>query len=163
MSDGTGAHRSPTTRRRLVLSLLVAAMLVGSTAEPVAAAWKVAADGRCVEYWTPASLGRGPTALLMAPTAIPRAVAGAITSMSTLRKDSPSGSSIAASPLLVFFWGANGFVEMLIWMGTGVVDTVTGGALSLAPDDAVELSLSPLTYAPVAKPPTTDPCGRPLK
>jgi len=141
----------------------VAATLVLATARPAAAAFEVNAVGRCVEVWTPASLLRGPTALLMAPTAIPRAVAGAITSMSELRKDSPSGQSIAASPMLVFFWGANGFVEMLIWMGTGVADTVTGGALALAPADAVELSLAPLTYAPVRQPPTTDRCGRPLK
>jgi len=144
------------------MTLVAATLLLGDVG-PAAAAWEVNAVGRCVEVWTPASLLRGPTALLMAPTAIPRAVAGAITSMDELRKDSPSGQSIVASPMLMFFWGANGFVEMLIWMGTGVADTVTGGALALAPPDAVELSLAPITYAPVAQPPTTDRCGRSLK
>jgi hypothetical protein len=162
MGDGTRGLRSRTSRRRL--ARVVLALLAASAAVPArraAAEWVVDAEGRCVQQWTPASLVRGPTALLMSPTAIPRAVAGAITSMDTLRKDAPSGSSWTAGPALVFLWGANGFVEMLIWMGTGLADTVTGGALSIAPDDAVELSFAPLTYGPVA-PPLTDRCGRPV-
>jgi hypothetical protein len=160
MGDATRSNRSRTTR----LACVALALLAAHAALPprrAAAEWAVDAEGDCVERWTPASLVRGPTAILMSPTAMPRAVAGAITSMGTLREDSASGSSWAAAPVLVLFWGANGFVETIIWIGTGLADTVTGGAFSIAPDDAVELSLAPLTYEPVAKP-TTDPCGRPL-
>jgi len=163
MGDGTRGHRFRTTgRRRACVALALVTLSVALPARRAAAAWVVDAEDECVEQWTPASLLRDPTAIVMAPTAMPRAVAGAITSMGTLRKDSASGGSLAAVPVLVVFWGANGFLETLIWIGTGLADTVTGGAFSIAPDDAVEASLTPLTYEPVASPATTDPCGRSL-
>jgi hypothetical protein len=125
------------------------------------AAWVVNERGECVEEWTSASLARGPAAIVNAPLLPVRSAVGGV----VLARDDKSpgkGRSVLLPPLLAIAGGGMGLVESCIWLGTGLVDTVTGGYFAVAPDDATELSVEPVQpmFVPDARREVTDRCGR---
>jgi hypothetical protein len=143
------------THRGTLVALLVL------LASPALAEYRVNERGECVEEWTAASLGRGPVAVLNAPLVPFRSMVGGVMEA---RDDKSPGtrSKILLPPMLAFAGGAMGLVESMIWAGTGVADTATGGYFALAPEEATELSVSPMTPALMGNrsQPATDPCGR---
>src|SRR5437762_6638511 len=90
------------------------------------AAWVVNETGECVRTWTPASLARGPAAMLNAPLLPFRSAAGGFL---VARDDRQQGlqRKILLAPLLTLGGGAMGLVESGIWLGAGLADTATGG------------------------------------
>jgi hypothetical protein len=145
------------TRRMVVVALLV--LLRGGAA----ATWVVDEQGACVWSWTPAAMARGPAAMLNALTVPVRsAVGGVIVAHETPKHGLVS--QILMPPLLAVAGGAMGLAEGVIWFATGVADTLTGGALAVAPNDATELTLAP--RRPLFATPSssdTDRCGRSLR
>jgi hypothetical protein len=147
---------------RGVLVVVALAILAADGAhERASAEWVVDSRGRCVEQWSPASMLRGPTAMLMAPTAPFRSGAGVFAYETTEGKVGFWG------PPLAVLAGAVGVIDTGVWLGTGLADTVTGGYFAIAPYRATQLSLDPLIppFVPEsqhraieAKRP--DPCGR---
>jgi hypothetical protein len=146
--------------RLLVLVLLVFPVVTH-------AAWVVDDRGDCVRTWTPASLGRGPAAILNAPllpfrTAVGGAqVAGEDRSPGLRRK-------IFLAPLLTVGGGVMGVLEAAIWLGTGLADTLSAGYFNIAPDEATHVSIAPERPPFITEPvrearSTTDPCGRPTR
>lgn len=122
---------------------------------PARAAWVVDAQGRCVREWAPAAMLRGPTAMLSAPTAPFREAAGVFTDMSP-------GPGIWGPPLAgLSFMG--GLIDTVVWLGTGIADTVTGGYFAIAPTEATALGVAPMRPAFVRPAPAKpqDRCGRP--
>ena len=130
--------------------------------------WIVDDRGQCVERWSAASLLRGPTAIMMSPTPPFRTAAG------VFAYQSPSTNGGQGAPAF-WFWGpvqsllsgCAGVIDTVAWLGTGLADTVTGGAFAIAPYKATEVSLDPMVppfmsdsqrQAITAKRP--DPCGR---
>jgi len=93
--------------------------------------------------WQPADLLRGPTAILNAPLVPFRSVVGGV---QLARQDRSPGlqRKILLPPTLAIAGGGMGIAEGLIWGATGLADTVTGGALAIAPEDATHLSVAPL-------------------
>ncbi|HLK13031.1 MAG TPA: hypothetical protein VKW76_16770 [Candidatus Binatia bacterium] len=138
------------------MRILGAAALVAVLAAPAGAAWVVDGAGRCVREWTPASMGRGPTAMLEAPTAPFRTAAGVFTEMT------PSPGAWGAPLAGLAFVG--GLVDTVAWLGTGLADTLTGGYWEIAPREATALGLAPLRppFARAPQTPPQDPCGRRL-
>jgi hypothetical protein len=148
-------------RRRL---LLLVAALVTPGAGPAGAAWVVDEGGACVEEWRPSDLLRGPTAVA---NAVPLPARSAVGGFQLAREDRTPGlrRAILLPAMLTIGGGAMGLAEALIWVGTGIADTLTGGVFFLAPEEATRLSLQPLRPAFVAdaRPSRgTDPCGRPV-
>ena len=141
--------------------VLVVASLV-AFAGPAVAAWVVDEHGACVEQWQSGDLLRGPTAVANVPL-LP--VRSAIGGYRLAREDHTPGfeSKMLLPPMLILGGGAMGLAEGLLWLGTGMADTLTGGVFSIAPDEATRLSVAPVRPAFVADPvrPTTDACGRP--
>ncbi|TMB48983.1 MAG: hypothetical protein E6J60_13660 [Deltaproteobacteria bacterium] len=110
------------------------------------AAWVVNERGECVRAWTPASLVRG---VLVA------------------RDDRSPGmqGKILLPPTLAVVGGGIGLVESVIWLGTGLTDTATGGYFEMAPDEATRLGVEPVRptfVASASRPPreSGDRCGR---
>jgi hypothetical protein len=159
-----GVVRGAMTIRGALLVAALAILTVAGAAERVSAEWVVDAKGECVEQWSPASMLRGPTAMLMSPTAPFRSAAGVFAY--------PEGWTTPGKfefwgPVLAVLSGAAGVIDTCVWLGTGLVDTVTGGYFRIAPYRATQLSLDPLIppfvseaqqRATEAKRP--DPCGR---
>lgn len=120
----------------------LAAILLLSVAPGARAEWVVDDKGECVERWSGESMLRGPTAMLMAPTAPFRTAAG------VFAYQSPSADGWHA-PRAFWFWGpvtsllsfCAGFIDTVGWLGTGLADTLTGGAFAIAPDKATQLTL----------------------
>jgi hypothetical protein len=139
------------------MRILGAAALVVGLVARAGAAWVVDGAGRCVREWTAASMGRGPTAMLEAPTAPFRTAAGVFTEMT------PSPGAWGVPLCGLAFVG--GLVDTVAWLGTGLADTLTGGYWEIAPREATVLGVTPLEppfarRSPAAPP--RDPCGRPL-
>ena len=153
-------ERGRTVARGGVLALLLA-MRVGAAS----AAWVVNDRNECVRTWTPASLARGPAAMLKAPLLPFRSAAGGLLAA---RDDRSPGlrSKVLLAPLLTLGGGAMGLVESGIWLGTGLADTATGGYFEVAPEEATELSLAPerpsfgSDSAGVRREAAKDRCGR---
>jgi hypothetical protein len=154
-----------TVRRALLVAALTIPM-VGGGADRASAEWVVDANGKCVEQWSPGSLLRGPTAMLMAPTAPFRHAAGVF----TYETPSPGAGKEGFDPwgpVTAVLSGTAGVIDTGVWLGTGLADTLTGGYFHIAPYRATQLSLDPLIPPLVseaqrnaieAKRP--DPCGR---
>jgi hypothetical protein len=136
-------------------------LLVALAASHAHAAWTVDEHGECVEEWTTASLAHGPTAILNAPLLPIRSAVGGVV---LARDDRSPGRrrSVLLPPLLAVAGATMGLMESVIWLGTGLADTVTGGAFSIAPDEATTLGIGPVAPAFVAdgRRERTDPCGR---
>src|SRR2546425_337769 len=107
------------------------------------AAWVVNERGECVRGWTPASLVRGPAAILNAPPLPPRSGVGGGLAARDDRSPGVQGK-ILLPPTLAVVGGAMGLVESVIWFGTGLTDTATGGYFEIAPDKATQLGLEPV-------------------
>ena len=128
------------------------------------AAWVVNERGECVRAWTPASLVRGPAAMLNAPLLPLRSAAGGVL---VAREDRSPGmqGKILLPPTLAVVGGGIGLVESVIWLGTGLTDTATGGYFEMAPDEATRLGVEPVRptfVASASRPPreSGDRCGR---
>jgi hypothetical protein len=111
-------------------------------------AWVMNPEGECVREWTPASLARGPAAMLNAPLVPFRSAAGGVLLASSDRTPRPGlPRRILLPPLLAVVGGGMGLLESGIWLGTGLVDTVSGGYLEVAPEEATHLAVAPLAPA----------------
>jgi hypothetical protein len=158
-----GVVRGAMTVRGALLVAALAILTVAGAAERASAEWVVDARGKCVEQWSPASMLRGPTAMLMSPTAPFRSGAGvfAYQGWTTQRGFEFWG------PVMAVLSGAVGVIDTCVWLGTGLADTVTGGYFRIAPYRATQLSLDPLIppFVPDAQQRAIeakrpDPCGR---
>jgi hypothetical protein len=147
--------------RRVFLAVALASLTVGGATERAAAEWVVDTRGECVEQWSPASILRGPTAMLMSPSAPFRCAAG------VFAYETVQGSLAFWKPALAVLSATVGVIHTGVWLGTGLADTLTGGYFAIAPYRATQLSLDPLIppfvtesqhQAIEAKRP--DPCGR---
>jgi hypothetical protein len=111
-------------------------------------AWVVNQEGECVREWTSGSLARGPAAMLNAPLVPFRSAAGGVllaASDNTPRPGLPR--RILLPPMLAVVGGGMGLVESGIWLGTGLVDTLSGGYFEVAPEEATHLAVAPLAPA----------------
>ena len=138
-------------------------LVVVAIAQAAQAAWVVDDRGRCVEEWRSGDLLRGPTAIVNAPLVPFRSAVGG---WQLAREDKQTGlqRKIALPAIATLGGAAMGTGEAALWLVSGLADTLTGGALSIAPDEATTLSASARrpTFFPEPQP-TTDRCGRPLK
>jgi hypothetical protein len=127
------------------------------------AAWSVDEQGDCVRTWEPASAARGPTAVLNAPLVPFRSAAGGV-QMALENKTPGRRAQVLLPPLLALAGGGMGLVESVIWTGTGLVDTVTGGYFEVAPSEATQLDVAPMrpAFSASTTGSRTDRCGRPL-
>jgi hypothetical protein len=155
------------SRRGWILCTVLTTLVLGQ-GRPASGEWIVDSRGECVERWTPASLGRGPTAMLMAPTAPVRTGAGVFAYQSPAEQGwNGQGSFIFWGPAVALLSGAAGVIDMVWWLGSGLVDTLSGGYFQAAPYEATRLSVDPLPppflsegkrrALEAARP---DPCGR---
>jgi hypothetical protein len=154
---------------RLTVVLALGILCAATTAT---AAWRVNSDGECVQVWTPVSLLRGPLAILNAPLWPLRCTAGPVEMVVSDPPSEWTGSSVfwagVAVPPLAVMSGFLGVSESAMILGTGIADTVTGGAYAITSEGATELSLYPVPMLFMEDPrhpgnPETDPCGRPLR
>jgi hypothetical protein len=145
-------------RTRLPLLL---ALIAATVAQPALAAWVVDERGECVETWSPDSLLRGPTAILNAPLVPVRSAVGGVQLSRAQAGRSGYQGKVLLPALLAVGGGATGLVEGIVWAVSGLADTVTGGALALAPAEATVLSVEPMPPLGLgpARPPV-DRCGR---
>lgn len=160
-----GVLRGAMTVRGALLVAALAIVMLGA-AERASADWVVDARGKCVERWSPGSLLRGPTAMLMAPTAPFRHAAGVF----TYEPPNPGSSKEGFDPwgpVTAVLAGAAGVLDSGVWLGTGLADTVTGGYFAVAPYRATQLSLDPLipllmseAQRDAIEAKRSDPCGR---
>ena len=72
---------------------------------------------------------------------------------------------ILLPPTLAVVGGGIGLVESVVWLGTGLTDTATGGYFEMAPDEATCLGVEPVRptfIAAALRPPreSGDRCGR---
>jgi hypothetical protein len=148
--------------RGVFLIAVLAILTVDGAGERALAEWVVDARGQCVEQWSPASMLRGPTAMLMAPTAPFRCGAGVFA-----YEESTQGPFAFWGPVLAVLSGTVGVIHTGVWLVTGLADTVTGGYFGIAPYRATQLSLDPLIppFMSEAQQRTIeakrpDPCGR---
>jgi hypothetical protein len=104
--------------------------------------------------WTSSDLARGPIAILNAPLVPFRSAAGGV---QAALGDTQAGLQrrIMLPPTLGLAGGAMGLVEGVIWLGTGLADTLTGGALAISTEEATHLSAAPLApmFLPNARQP----------
>jgi hypothetical protein len=125
------------------------------------AAWVVDERGACVEEWRSGDLLRGPMAIANVPLVPFRSAVGG---WQLAREDKTPGlqRKFMLPAMLTLGGGVMGTAEAVLWLGTGLADTLTGGAFSIAPDEATTLSVSPRRPTLIAdtRPPATDPCGR---
>ena len=154
-----------TVRGALLAAALTIPML-GGVAGPASTTQAADAQGKCVEQWSPESLVRGPTAMLMAPTAPFRNAAGVFAYAPPPEPGTKAGFD-PWEPVVAVLSGTAGVIDTGVWLGTGLADTLTGGYFAIAPYRATQLSLDPLIppltsdgqrRAIEAKRP--DPCGR---
>jgi hypothetical protein len=126
------------------------------------AAWVTNDAGECVREWTPASLARGPAAIVNAPLLPFRSAVGGALLAGSDRTPNPSWPHrILLPPLLTIVGGGMGLVEAGIWLGTGLADTITGGWFEIAPDEATHLAITPIAPAFSDTRPAPAPrCGR---
>ena len=127
------------------------------------AAWVVNERGECVRAWTPASLVRGPAAVLNAPLLPFRSMVGGVLAGEDRRPGIQA--KILLPPTLAVVGGAMGLVESVIWFGTGLTDTATGGYFEIAPDEATRFAVAPVRppFGADARRPPREwfyPCGR---
>ncbi|MDX2169776.1 MAG: hypothetical protein SF182_22085 [Deltaproteobacteria bacterium] len=150
--------------RRLGTALGVVLALL-APAQVARGAWVVDANGACVERWTSADLLRGPTAIVNAPLLPFRSLAGGAEYAWNTEEWWPYQIAVLG-PAVTLVSAGFGAVESLWWVATGLADTLTGGALFLAPERATQLSIAPDVPSVIADrpepPATTDRCGRPL-
>ncbi len=149
------------------MSRLILLLAIALHAGVARAGWVVNDHGECVRAWTSASLARGPLAILNAPLLPVRSLVGGV-QMANDDRVPGLRRKILLTPLLAVGGGVMGVVESVIWLGAGLADTVTGGYFAVAPDEATELSVSPVPPAFAESPgasrePATDPCGRPRR
>jgi len=145
--------------------ILVAAALSAVLAAPRSAptAWVVNEQGQCVDEWSPQSMARGPAAIVNAPLVPFRSAAGGV-----LEATDKGGSGFmqrAVVPTMLGVVGLGmGVVESVIWVMTGVADTLTGGYFGISSEEATQLSVAPIRpYFSDRPPPETDRCGRSLR
>ncbi|SRR5947207_9040848 len=143
---------------RVAVSVMVVLWASGALA-----AWVVNERGECVRAWTPASLVRGPAAVLNAPLLPFRSMVGGVLA----GEDRSPGiqAKILLPPTLAVVGGAMGLVESVIWFGTGLTDTATGGYFEIAPDEATRFAVGPVRppFGADARRPPREwfyPCGR---
>ena len=122
-----------------MVARVLAAALAASLLLPAAAAadrWVRDADGVCRREWTPSSMARGPIAMGNTVLLPFRSLAGSFT-------DGWEGAVLFPLSLMV------GLAEGFMWAVTGAAELLTGGAVALAPEGAVEgLSIRPVTQLP---------------
>jgi hypothetical protein len=144
-------------------SILIAAVLLAHSGS-ADAAWVVDADGACVERWASSDLLRGPAAIVNAPLLPVRTLAGGAGYAWNNEEWWPWQVWILG-PAVTLFSAAVGAVEGAWWIGTGVVDTLSGGYFAVAPERATHLSVRPDVPRIIADaeptPAPQDPCGRP--
>ena len=106
---------------------------------------------------------RGPAAVLNAPLLPFRSMVGGVLA----GEDRSPGiqAKILLPPTLAVVGGAMGPVESVIWFGTGLTDTATGGYFEIAPDEATRFAVGPVRppFLPDARRPlreSADRCGR---
>ena len=138
--------------------------LVVLRASGALAAWVVNERGECVRVWTPASLVRGPAAMVNTPLLPLRSAVGGVLVARDDRSPGMQGK-ILLPPTLAVVGGGIGLVESVIWLGTGLTDTATGGYFEMAPDEATRLGVEPVRptfIAAAPRPPreSGDRCGR---
>ena len=143
------------TRLRTVLLCVL-------VARAASAAWVTNEAGECVREWAPASLARGPAAIVNAPLLPFRSAVGGALLAGSDRTPNPSWPHrILLPPLLTIVGGGMGLVEAGIWLGTGLADTITGGWFEIAPDEATHLAITPIAPAFSDTRPARAPrCGR---
>jgi len=144
------------------VSVLLMVVLRASGA--LAAWWVVNERGECVRAWTPASLVRGPAAMLNAPLLPLRSAVGGVLVARDDRSPGMKGK-ILLPPMLAVVGGAIGLVESAVWLGSGLTDTATGGYFEVAPEEATRLGVEPVRppFLPDARRPlreSADRCGR---
>jgi len=134
---------------RIVCAAVVAAGVALGAARSAGAA-----TDACDEGWTPASLLRGPKAVVNAPLVPFRSAAGGVRLAAEGTEHTVRGNVIM-SPVVAVGSLATGLVEMAIWMGTGVADGLTGGWFRFAPEEAMRFSVEPMTpaFAPESRRP----------
>ena len=117
------------------------AALSASFAPPaVASVWVLRGD-TCREEWSGADLVRGPNAILSGALRPVRSLAGGFVYAGSSVLQKPSAA--ATAPLWIVGSTLFGVAQGLWWIGTGALDTVTGGAFMLAPAAATGLRLDP--------------------
>ena len=123
-------------RRRAALRGLAVALVLGFSLDAGAVdLWVGDGSGQCVKSWSPASLVRGPRAMLGALLLPFRSLAGGFT------------GGVAAAVLSPFSLVV-GLAEAGSWFIAGALDTATAGSLGLAPTGATQLTLRPLKQLP---------------
>ena len=160
----TARERTAKRARMRFLTLLIVMTALVARVGVARAAWTVDAAGVCVEQWAPSDMLRGPTAVLNGPILPFRQLAGGAEYAWNVDEWWPWQIAVLG-PAVTLFSGAAGTLEGLWWVTSGLADTLTGGALTLAPEEATELSIEPEVSRMIADaktPPTTDRCGRPL-
>jgi hypothetical protein len=142
----------PPRLMRRVRVLAVVIIVVGATG---------ARADECVREWTAASLARGPAAIANAPLLPIRSAVGGF-QLGRENKSPGMQAKILLPPTLAFAGGGMGLLESVIWVGTGLADTATGGYFQIAPDEATELSVAPVrpAFAPDSQRPKTERCSR---
>lgn len=145
---------------RSVRSAMLALVLAVAFPRHAAATWTPDGRGACAYHLDGASLLRGPTAILNAPLVPFRAVAGGVTYAREHQTNRMPGI-VLLPPTLVVTAGAMGVAQMLIWVGTGLFDTVTAGYFEAAPPEATRLAVDPLPplFSDTPRAAGTNPCG----
>jgi hypothetical protein len=124
-------------RRCLLTAALATLLLVPAPAR--AGRWLREADGTCRYEWTPRSLARGPIAMGNGVLMPFRSLAG-------------SASNGWLAGLLLPLGLMVGLAEGIAWTTVGAVETVSGGALALAPEGAADrLHFSPVLQFPLGR------------
>src|SRR5262249_62083736 len=113
-------RRAMAVRGVLVVATL-AILTVDGASERASAAWVVDSRGQCVEQWSPASMLRGPTAMLMAPTAPFRSGAGVFAYETTEGKVGFWGPPVAVLA------GVVGVIGTGVWLDPGFAETLSRG------------------------------------
>src|SRR3989442_10597724 len=155
------ARRAMPGKRRVVWHVRgLALALIVLWARGALAAWVVNERGECVRAWTPASLVRGPAAMLNAPLLPLRSAVGGVLVARDDRSPGMQGK-ILLPPTLAVVGGGIGLVESVVWLGTGLTDTATGGYFEMAPEEATRLGVEPVlpTFVAAAPRPPRDRCG----
>src|SRR6266568_2530444 len=85
---------------------------------------------------------RGAGAMVTAPLLPLRSAVGGVLVARDDRSPGMQGK-ILLPPTLAVVGGGIGLVESVIWLGTGLTDTATGGYFEMAPDEATRLGVEP--------------------
>ena len=108
-------------------------------------------------------MARGPAAIVNAPLVPFRSAAGGV--LEATEKGGSGFMQRAVVPTMLGVVGLGmGVVESVIWVMTGVADTLTGGYFGISSEEATQLSVAPIRpYFSDRPPPETDRCGRSLR